>query len=97
MYLVKVISMSELQETSINFNFLKDRYPDSYRSAYEAEKLLTENHIESSCINSRKFLEKIVEFLYIKFDIPSENKSLFEKINEPLFKESLDNPKKVIL
>ena len=88
--------MSELQETSINFNFLKDRYPDSYRSAYEAEKLLTENHIESSCINSRKFLEKIVEFLYIKFDIPSENKSLFEKINEPLFKESLDNPKKVI-
>lgn len=88
--------MSELQDTSINFNFLKDRYPDSYRSAYEAEKLLTENHIESSCISSRKFLEKIVEFLYIKFDIPSEDKSLFEKINEPLFKESLDNPKKVI-
>ncbi len=84
------------QYKSVNFEFLKDRYTDIYRLASESEKLLGESHIATSCITSRKFLEKIIEFLYVTFNLPFENLSLFDKIGNPEFQGHLENPKKIV-
>lgn len=88
--------MIESQHTSVNFEFLKDRYYDIYNLASEAESLLNEDHVSTSCITSRKFLEKIIGFLYATFKISISNSSLFEKIENPAFQDRLDNPKKII-
>lgn len=94
-YLESLVMSTPLY-VSINFEFLKDRYSDIYRLASEAEKLLGESHIETSCITSRKFLEKIVKFLYVTFNLPADNSTLFEKIGNAEFQEHLDNPKKIV-
>lgn len=87
--------MSKSQYTTVNFEFLKERYSDIYQQAFDAESLLNEDHVSPSCISSRKFLEKIVDFLYVTLEINCDNFTLFEKINNPVFQERLDNPKKI--
>lgn len=86
--------MSE-NKASINFEFLKERFKNLYSVARESENLLTENHYIASCIESRKFLEKILDYLCIKFDIPAEKLSIYQKIENEDLQNNLDNPKKI--
>ena len=84
------------REQSVNFEFLKERFNNLYKKAFQAEQNLIEKNFIGTCVVARQSLELVIQYLYESLNIRDENcKKLYEKIENEDFRNKLDNPKKV--